>query len=75
MLPNRCFPSNMRELLIDFRKLGLSDPVLRSIREMGFEAPTSVQEKAIPHLMQGRDLVAQALTGTGKTAAYCIPIV
>ena len=61
--------------MIDFRKLGLSDPVLRSIREMGFEAPTSVQERAIPHLMQGRDIVVQALTGTGKTAAYCIPIV
>ena len=58
-----------------FRELGLSEPVLRGLDEMGFEAPTPVQERVIPLLLQGRDVVAQALTGTGKTAAFGIPIV
>lgn len=58
-----------------FRQLGLSDPVLESISEMGFEEPTPVQVQTIPWLLQGRDVVAQALTGTGKTAAFGIPLV
>ncbi len=61
--------------MIGFRELGLSELVLRSIAEMGFEAPTPVQARAIPCLLEGRDIVAQALTGTGKTAAFGIPIV
>jgi len=58
-----------------FRELGLSEPVLRSIDHMGFEEPTPVQVRTIPALLQGRDVVAQALTGTGKTAAFGIPLV
>jgi ATP-dependent RNA helicase DeaD len=58
-----------------FAELGLSKPVLRSLDEMGFEEPTPVQAQAIPALMQGHDVVAQALTGTGKTAAFGIPLV
>ena len=58
-----------------FSQLGLSAPVLRAIEEMGFEEPTPVQSATIPLLMQERDVVAQALTGTGKTAAYGIPMV
>ncbi len=58
-----------------FDDLQLSRPLLRSIGEMGFEEPTPIQAKAIPCLLQGRDLVAQALTGTGKTAAFGIPLV
>ncbi len=61
--------------MTDFQELGLSEPVLRSIGDMGFEAPTPVQARAIPCLLQGRDVVAQALTGTGKTAAFGIPLV
>src|SRR3990172_3735227 len=61
--------------MASFRELGLSEPVLRSIGEMGFEEPTPVQVRTIPCLMQGRDVVAQALTGTGKTAAFGIPLV
>ncbi|MHB9092864.1 MAG: DEAD/DEAH box helicase, partial [Chloroflexota bacterium] len=57
-----------------FRDLGVSDEVLRGIEEMGFEEPTPVQERAIPLLLSGRDVVAQALTGTGKTAAFGIPL-
>ncbi|MCL4396219.1 MAG: DEAD/DEAH box helicase [Chloroflexi bacterium] len=58
-----------------FAELGLSKPVLQSVNEMGFEEPTPVQVRVIPALMQGRDVVAQALTGTGKTAAFGIPLV
>jgi ATP-dependent RNA helicase DeaD len=60
---------------MDFGNLTLSKQVNRAIQEMGFEEPTPVQAKAIPLLMEGRDLVAQALTGTGKTAAFGIPLV
>jgi ATP-dependent RNA helicase DeaD len=61
--------------MTDFSTFGLSAQVLRSVREMGFEEPTPVQTAAMPHLLSGRDVVAQALTGTGKTAAYGIPLV
>lgn len=59
----------------DFREMGLSAPVLQSLSELGFEEPTPVQARAIPLLLQGRDVVAQALTGTGKTGAFGIPLV
>ena len=59
----------------DFNELNLSDSTLKSISDMGFEAPTPVQSRAIPLLLEGRDVVAQALTGTGKTAAFGIPLV
>jgi ATP-dependent RNA helicase DeaD len=58
-----------------FSALGLSREVLRSLGEMGSDGPTPVQARAIPCLLQGRDVVAQALTGTGKTAAYGTPLV
>jgi ATP-dependent RNA helicase DeaD len=53
-----------------FQELGLSDPLLRSIAEVGYEAPTPIQAVAIPPLLAGRDLIGQAQTGTGKTAAF-----
>jgi ATP-dependent RNA helicase DeaD len=59
----------------NFEDFGLSAPVLRALREMGFEEPTPVQTRAMPPLLAGRDVVAQALTGTGKTAAYGVPLV
>jgi ATP-dependent RNA helicase DeaD len=61
--------------MAEFRDLGLSLPVLRSIRELGFEEPTAVQARVIPLLKDGRDIAVQALTGTGKTAAFGIPLV
>lgn len=61
--------------MTDFGGLTLSEPVRRGLEEMGFEEPTPVQTKAIPCLLEGRDVVAQALTGTGKTAAFGIPLV
>src|SRR5947209_12990794 len=67
--------SNGARETMDFGGLGISEPVLQSLREMGFEEPTPVQARAIPLLIEGRDVVAQALTGTGKTAAFGIPMV
>ncbi|MDO8689239.1 MAG: DEAD/DEAH box helicase [Dehalococcoidia bacterium] len=61
--------------MTSFSDLGISDQVLRSLDQMGFEEPTPVQVQAIPSLMKGHDIVAQALTGTGKTAAFGIPLV
>jgi ATP-dependent RNA helicase DeaD len=61
--------------LASFTDLGLSEPVIRSIINMGFEETTPIQEKTIPTAMEGKDLIGQAQTGTGKTAAYGIPLV
>jgi len=57
-----------------FHELGLSAEVLQAIDALGFEEPTPIQQRTIPLLMQGADVVAQAPTGTGKTAAFAIPI-
>lgn len=58
-----------------FQDLNISDPLKRAIREMGFEEATPVQAKSIMPILSGRDLVAQAPTGTGKTCAFGIPLV
>jgi len=56
-----------------FSELNIRPEILKAINEMGFEAPTSIQEKCIPQILTGTDLVGQAQTGTGKTAAFGIP--
>jgi len=61
--------------LATFNELGLSAPVIRAIQNMGFEEATAIQEQTIPIAMEGRDLIGQAQTGTGKTAAYGVPLV
>jgi len=58
-----------------FARLGLTAYTLRAIEELGYGEPTPVQEQAIPALLAGHDIIAQAPTGTGKTAAYGLPIV
>ncbi|MGE5389867.1 MAG: DEAD/DEAH box helicase, partial [Deltaproteobacteria bacterium] len=58
----------------DFLHLGLKDEILKMIDERGYEIPTPIQTKAIPVAMNGRDVMGQAQTGTGKTAAFGIPI-
>src|SRR5438132_13082154 len=58
-----------------FADLGLSEPALRALREVGYEAPSPIQEQAIPALLEGRDVIGQAQTGSGKTAAFGLPIV
>ena len=52
-----------------FAGLELSAPLLKALRKMGFTAPTPVQEQTIPVMMEGRDVIAKAPTGTGKTCA------
>lgn len=57
-----------------FKALGIIEPILKSLQAEGYENPTPIQEKSIPILMRGKDLLACAQTGTGKTAAFAIPI-
>lgn len=62
--------------LVKFRELGLSDMMLESLRKKGFEEPTPIQAKTIPFLLSNKkDLIGKAQTGTGKTAAFGIPII
>ena len=58
----------------EFEQLGLNDPLVQAIDEVGYEAPTPIQRKTIPLLLEGKDLIGQAQTGTGKTAAFGLPI-
>ena len=58
-----------------FSDLNITDPILQGLEEMGFEHPTPVQQKCIPALLKQQDVVGQAQTGTGKTAAFGIPVV
>lgn len=58
-----------------YSESNLSNEVLRAISEMGFEEMTPIQEKAIPVLLEGKDVIGQAQTGTGKTAAFGIPLI
>jgi ATP-dependent RNA helicase DeaD len=57
-----------------FADLGLSEPTLAALRDVGYESPSPIQEEAIPGLLEGRDVIGQAQTGTGKTAAFGLPI-
>ena len=57
-----------------FRNLGLNSHLLETLETLGYAEPTPIQAEAIPHLLDGRDVVGQAQTGTGKTAAYTLPI-
>ncbi|MDQ1002944.1 ATP-dependent RNA helicase DeaD [Neobacillus niacini] len=57
-----------------FQEMGISEPIKRAITDMGFEEASPIQEKAIPIALSGKDIIGQAQTGTGKTAAFAIPI-
>ncbi|MDZ7717688.1 MAG: DEAD/DEAH box helicase [Balneolaceae bacterium] len=59
---------------MSFKSLNITDPILRSLKQEGYSNPTAIQSKAIPIALEGRDLMASAQTGTGKTAAFAIPI-
>ncbi|MEP3266469.1 MAG: DEAD/DEAH box helicase, partial [Hyphomicrobiales bacterium] len=61
--------------LSNFEALGLSPLILKSIARLGFDKPTPIQQKAIPLVMEGRDIMGLAQTGTGKTAAFGLPLV
>ncbi len=57
-----------------FREIGLKDEILEALDELGFEQPSPIQEQAIPVLLGGQDMIGQAQTGTGKTAAFGLPL-
>jgi ATP-dependent RNA helicase DeaD len=57
-----------------FADLGLSEAILEALTHLGYERPTPIQEQTIPALLQGRDIIGQAQTGTGKTAAFGLPL-
>jgi ATP-dependent RNA helicase RhlE len=57
-----------------FRELGLTEDLLEAIEEMGYTEPTPIQRESIPLVLAGRDVVAAAQTGTGKTAAFALPL-
>lgn len=59
---------------INFEKLGIIDPLLKALKDMGYENPTKVQEKAIPRVLLGKDMIVLSKTGSGKTAAFGIPM-
>jgi ATP-dependent RNA helicase RhlE len=57
-----------------FSDLNLSQPILKALAAEGYETPTPIQARAIPELLAGKDLLGIAQTGTGKTAAFALPI-
>ena len=61
-------------MTLSFTSLGLSEARIQQLEKLGFTAPTQIQSQAIPHLLAGRDVVGQSQTGTGKTAAFSLPI-
>src|SRR5260370_21304100 len=65
--PSPAPPSN-------FDSLGLADPLVAAVAALGYEEPTPIQREAIPVLLAGRDVLGQAATGTGKTAAFALPL-
>ncbi|MBL6986556.1 MAG: DEAD/DEAH box helicase [Methylobacter sp.] len=66
--------SNDVSTLPSFRDLALIEPVLKALNDVGYETPSPIQAQTIPLLLQGKDVLGQAQTGTGKTAAFALPI-
>ena len=59
---------------MSFKSLGLNEALLKAIEEKGYTKPSPIQEKAIPHILAGKDVLASAQTGTGKTAGFTLPV-
>src|ERR671916_824234 len=77
--PSDHAPSGAPDLAPDdassgFAALGLDDRLVATVGALGYEEATPIQREAIPHLLAGRDLLGQAATGTGKTAAFALPM-
>ncbi|AXG49365.1 DEAD/DEAH family ATP-dependent RNA helicase [Photorhabdus laumondii subsp. laumondii] len=62
------------ETEISFADLGLSAPILSALEDLGYEKPSPIQQQCIPHLLNGRDVLGMAQTGSGKTAAFSLPL-
>jgi ATP-dependent RNA helicase DeaD len=62
------------ESTVKFTELGLNKLILKAVDESGYESPSAIQAESIPHLLEGKDLIGQAQTGTGKTAAFALPL-
>lgn len=60
--------------LLSFRDLGIIEPLLKALKEVGYETPSPIQAQTIPFILEGKDVLGQAQTGTGKTAAFALPI-
>ena len=59
---------------ITFDSFGLDNALLQTVTELGYESPSPIQAEAIPPLLEGRDILGQAQTGSGKTAAFALPL-
>lgn len=59
---------------MSFTELGLSELILRAVKEKGYDTPSPIQQQAIPAVMAGKDVMAAAQTGTGKTAGFTLPL-
>jgi ATP-dependent RNA helicase RhlE len=68
------FAYSKEKFLMNFQTLGLAEPLMRALADLKFETPTPIQAAAIPPALEGRDLIGIAQTGTGKTAAFALPI-
>jgi ATP-dependent RNA helicase DeaD len=66
-------PTDLGETSVSFRDLALSDAVLLALADVGYESPSPIQAQTIPVLLSGKDMLGQAQTGTGKTAAFALP--
>jgi ATP-dependent RNA helicase RhlE len=64
----------MSDTVTSFTDLGLSEPLLKAVREKGYTTPSPIQAQAIPAVISGRDVMAAAQTGTGKTAGFTLPL-
>jgi len=72
---SRLHPSAVESQLLSFADLGLIPQLLDAVRDAGYSSPTAIQQQAIPLALNGRDLIALAQTGTGKTAGFTLPII
>jgi ATP-dependent RNA helicase DeaD len=72
--PDENTSKNENETTVLFSDLNLSQPILKAVEEAGYESPSAIQAETIPLLLEGRDMIGQAQTGTGKTAAFSLPL-
>ena len=61
--------------MTSFEELGISTSVMKALKEIGIESPFPIQESSIPFILKGMDVIGQAHTGTGKTAAFSLPLI